>query len=439
MRKSINSAITEAAVANAENPTGDVNEALFMPAAVAFSVGRGTANRNAKGLYSMAAEGFSQVSTAWRERCLPFLPFLDHLAKDQAEKNDVEAPESNVRISPSLTLKNGMPISLRGLKSLAEFTSMPGRMIDYLYRGDEEDRSILARQMNKALNQREIAWAAKNGSPRNFLLRFRTIADGRQVLRAVLSDDYACFDNVTAVEMLRDSITERGTNDALLSYAWSDGDRVSLGLLLPDHLKMDAGSEWGVIIYLVNSEVGDGVYEVYGGLFQTDTGTGWRWVERRSTARVRIIHRGKIDNRQVLQDVRKAVEVALTHGQSLAALLGFAREVKVVDPVTAIAGAGKSVGLSQDQVKGVLEAYVQGKMTGAPDTWFSVADSVTKFALTCEGQERVDLETKASSILAENLKSDGADIARRAARMADIGEGLEDKYLEQLRLLYANA
>ena len=148
---------------------------------------------------------------------------------------------------------DGTRISKSGINNLRMFTDMPSTMISYM---DERGyHSELVKFLNDALAIRESQWKSKGKEARDFRCRMRTNEAGDEYIRAIVSERYGVIDNHEVMDILKNALPSN-IDEALASHIDHDGDDMFGNILLPDYMKSEPDSDYGVGIAFKNSEIG---------------------------------------------------------------------------------------------------------------------------------------------------------------------------------------
>ena len=314
-------------------PKAEPNKSVFQSAG-GFQVREGSTAKqddngnwfNAIGLQS--TETHRNVAKVWQDKCLSLETFYDALKKQAEGKIDVEKPESAIRLQDATTLIDGTPLTKGGINSLRQFTDIPSSMITFMQeRGYDNE---LVKFVNDELSRREAEWNNKGKDAREFRVRTRKDDDGNQVARAIVSERYGVIDNLEAMEMIIDSLPSKSAlKEALASHLFNDGDDMYGNLLIPDNMKSEPDSDYGVGIAFRNSEIRNATFKVSPFLFRAICLNGMIWGRQDSSIKVNQRHMGKIDRAELSEQVRRAITVALTQGNDLLTLMGHAKQVEV--------------------------------------------------------------------------------------------------------------
>ncbi len=384
---------------------------------------------NAIGLQSTATH--RHVAKVWQDKCSPLADFIETVKEQSKTKFDYVKPESDVRLQDASTLTNGMTLTKSGLNSLRSFTDIPSSMVSFLEeRGYDED---LTRFVNSELNRREQNWKDDGKESREFRVRVRQDDNGNDAVRAVVSGRYGVIDNHEAMEMIANSLPS--LSDALASHISNDGDDIFGNVLLPDYMKSEPDSDYGVGIAFRNSEIKNSTFNISPFLFRAICLNGMIWGRQDSSIQINQKHLGNIDRIELQQKVNHAVKVALTQGNDLLTLLGHSKHVKVENPLQVIAQLSRDNGMTIEQGrawhKGYMESLTEANGQLHDRSAFGIVNGLTRSAQLYKGSTRESMEITASLILSPAIDADLQAISKRWGRIADNASQLKEKVVQQ--------
>jgi hypothetical protein len=424
-------------------PKAEPNKSVFKPAD-GLQVREGSTAKqdangnwvNAIGLQSTATH--RHVAKVWQDKCVSLEKFYDVLKAQQVSKVDVVKPESAIRLKDSGTLLDGTPLTKSGMNSLRLFTDIPSSMISFMEERGYNDE--LVKFVNDELNRRENDWQNKGKDSREFRVRTRHDDDGNTVARAIVSERYGVIDNLEAMEMIIDALpTKDAIKDALASHLHNDGDDMFGNLLLPDNIKSEPDSDYGVGIAFRNSEVRNSTFKVSPFLFRAICLNGMIWGRQNSDIRVNQRHMGNIDKQELREEVRRAIVVALSQGNDLLALLGHSKQVEVKNPEQVIAQLSRDnkMTIAQGKLwhKGYLESLQETNGHAHDRTAFGIVNGLTRSAQDYTGSTREQMETIASAILAPAIDADLQTISKRWGLISERAKSLDDDTVRQYAYL----
>lgn len=382
---------------------------------------------NAIGLQS--TETHKHVAKIWQDKCISLESFYSTLKAQDANKVDVVKAESAIRLKDSSTLLDGTPLTKSGMNSLRLFTDIPSSMISFMEERGYNDE--LVKFVNDELNRREQDWSNKGKDSREFRVRTRHDDEGNPVARAIVSERYGVIDNLEAMEMIIDALPSKDAiKDALASHLHNDGDDMFGNLLLPDNIKSEPDSDYGVGIAFRNSEVRNSTFKVSPFLFRAICLNGMIWGRQDSSIKVNQRHMGNIDKQELREEVRRAIVVALSQGNDLLALLGHSKHVEVKNPEQVIAQLSRDnkMTIAQGKLwhKGYLESLQEASGHSHDRTAFGIVNGLTRSAQQYTGSTREQMETIASAILAPAIDADLQTISKRWGLISERAKSLDD-------------
>ena len=419
-----------------DKPKVEPNKSIFTNAG-GLQVSEGaTAKQDANGTWFNAiglesTQAHRHVAKQWQSKCTPFSDFVESVKAQADSKYDLVVPESNVRLKDSETLTNGMGITKSGLSSLNAFTDIPSSMVSFLEeKGFGDD---LTRFVNSELDLREKMWANDGKNAREFRIRVRKDDAGYDNARAIVSGRYGVIDNHEAMEMIANALPS--LTDALASHISDDGDDIFGNVLLPDYMKSEPDSDYGVGIAFRNSEIKNSTFKVSPFLFRAICLNGMIWGRSNSEITINQKHLGNINRIELQAEVTKAVQVALTQGNDLLTLLGHSKQVKVENPLQVIAQLSRDNGMTIEQGrawhKGYLESLTESNGHLHDRSAFGIVNGLTRSAQRYTGSTREEMETTASLILAPAIDASLQAISKRWGRIADNASTLKEKVVQQ--------
>ena len=388
---------------------------------------------NSIGLQS--SESHRHVSKVWQDKCQSLETFYDALKKQAEGKVDVERPESAIRLKDATTLVDGTPLTKGGINSLRMFTDIPSSMISFMQERGYNDEMV--KFVNGELDRRETEWNGKGKDARSFLVRTRQDDEGNDIIRAIVSERYGVIDNAEAMEIIANSLPS--LDDALASHIFNNGDDIFGNILLPDHMKSEPDSDYGVGIAFKNSEIRNSTFRISPFLFRAICLNGMIWGRQNSEITVNQKHLGKIDLVELQNQVKVAIQVALTQGNDMLTLMGHAKQVKVENPLATIAMLARDNKMTTAQGKlwhkGYLDSLHERHGDVHEKTAFGIINGLTRSAQDYNGSTREQMETTASFILAPAIDSSLQEISKRWGMIGERAKQLEDKTINQYQFV----
>ena len=384
---------------------------------------------NAIGLQS--SDSHRHVAKVWQDKCTPLADFVETVKKQSEHKEDRVKKESEIRLSDANTLLDGTPLTKSGLNSLRGFTDIPSSMASVLQEREYDDE--LVKFLNKELDRRETTWNHSGKEPRDFRVRVRHDDEGNDVIRAIVSERYGVIDNADAMDMIVHSLPT--LKDALASHIHNDGDDIYGNVLLPDFMKSEPDSDYGVGIAFRNSEIRNSTFKISPFLFRAICLNGMIWGRQNSEITVNQRHMGKIDLNELQEQVTIAVKVALTQGNDLLTLLSLSKQVKVENPLATIALLARDQKMTIEQGKlwhkGYLDSLHEANGHVHENTAFGIVNGLTRASQDYKGNMREQMETQASFILAPAIDSDLQAISKRWGMISERAKLEKEKTINQ--------
>lgn len=384
---------------------------------------------NAIGLESTSTH--RHVAKVWQDKCTPFSDFVSAVKSQVEFKEDIVKKESEIRLKDANTLIDGTPLTKSGMNSLRMFTDIPSSMISFLSeRGYDEE---LTKFVNAELDLREKQWNDNGKDPRDFRVRTRQGNDGEQVIRAIVSERYGVIDNYSALEMIANSMPS--LEGALASHIFNDGDDIYGNVLVPDHMKSEPDSDYGVGIAFRNSEIRNSTFKISPFLFRAICLNGMIWGRENSEISVNQKHMGTIDLDKLQEQVTIAVKVALSQGNDLMTLLSLSKQVKVKDEIATIALLARDNKMTIEQGKAWHKGYLDSLSEARGDVHeksaFGIVNGLTRASQDYNGSTREQMETIASKILAPSIDADLQAISKRWGMIDELAKQMGEKTINQ--------
>ena len=384
---------------------------------------------NAIGLQSSASH--RHVAKVWQDKCTPFADFVSTVKEQSKHKEDIVKKESEIRLLDANTLLDGTPLTKSGLNSLRGFTDVPSSMVSFLQEREYDEE--LVKFLNKELDRRETTWNHSGKEPRDFRVRVRHDDEGNDVIRAIVSERYGVIDNSEAMDMVVNALPS--LKDALASHIFNDGDDIYGNVLLPDYMKSEPDSDYGVGIAFRNSEIRNSTFKISPFLFRAICLNGMIWGRQNSEITVNQRHMGKIDLNELQEQVTIAVKVALTQGNDLLTLMSLSKQVKVENPLATIALLARDQKMTIEQGKlwhkGYLDSLHEANGHVHENTAFGIVNGLTRASQDYKGSMREQMETQASFILAPSIDSDLQAISKRWGMISERAKLEKEKTINQ--------
>lgn len=258
-----------------------------------------------------SAEGFKNVSKKWLDKTLTFEQGFQKLEEDRSKTEDIFATVSDFR--PHIDNENKLVFqyidgreftptehaysqianwagtgTLIIQKLLRNPTDLKGKE---LYARDNQDTETLKRLLDNGLRRLP--------QDKKFLWRVRH-SENSSTLRAMLTERYMRIDNRWVFETLQKLIP-----GGLLSHWRGDSDTFYSNILIPDTIRTESDSDYGGMLSVGNSEIGERKLNSLPGIFRAICKNGCIWGETKGIA-FTYVHRGLSVNYEEIHEKIKA-------------------------------------------------------------------------------------------------------------------------------------
>jgi hypothetical protein len=235
-----------------------------------------------------------------------------------------------------------------------------------------------------------------------FLWRVRE--DG--TLRAMLTDQYAIVNN----EWFLDAI-EKIIPDGRLSHWRGDADTIYGNVLIPDSLRKEQDSDYGGMISVGNSEIGERRISSIPSIFRAICMNGCIWGQEKGVG-IKTVHRGNIDLQKLFNQIKMNLEAQIplipTGIQSLLRTNWLGWDGLSMRPI--FAQVAMTYKLTRQQATECLEAH--GIERG--NNLFGIINAITRAGQKMDSPSWVKMDTVAGSLM--QLDSDEWHYFKRSAK-----------------------
>lgn len=331
-------------------------------------------------------DGFKNVSAIWLEKTMTFEAGLNNLDLERAKTHDILCPVSHM--VPTVddagefafkhvpTEKFYRP-TMHAMGQIGNWADTGTWFVQNMlenpltvngkkekYQRDRQDAETLAKVIANGFRRLDAA--------KQFL--FRTREDG--TMRAMLTDRFAIIDNRWFVELLQKLIP-----GGRLSHWRGDGDTLFGNVLIPDTIRADKDSDYGGMLSIGNSEIGERRVSSMPSIFRAICMNGCIWGQTKGKG-IRQVHRGAIDLAALAIEIKDNLEIQiplLPAGiERLLNTQAFAWDN--VSPQPVLAQVAKEMKLQKGQASAVLKAYAtESRLTPElSNTLFTVINSITR-------------------------------------------------------------
>lgn len=270
------------------------------------------------------------------------------------------------------------------------------------YQRDRGDAEVLAHVFQNGFRRIEPS--------KRFL--FRTRKDGE--LRAMLSTEYAPVDNRWFIETYSKVLP-----GGRLSHWKGDQDTLFGNILIPDTIRAEDDSDYGGMVSVGNSEIGERKVSSLPSIFRAICQNGCVWGQKTGFG-ISVVHRGKLDINalylEIQANIDRQIPLATTAIDRLLGKRDCVWSGKSVLPL--LAEVASEFGLGRKLADSLLDAYDQEK-SAAPETantLFGLVATITRAGQMHDRETWVKLD-EVGGILSEYFPDDWDDLTRRARSM----------------------
>jgi hypothetical protein len=368
-------------------------------------------------------EGFKNVSKIWYGKTVSYGQGLDLLEQGRAVTEDIlatvgEMVPTVVDGSFALRYKDG-----RSFRPTAHAVNQMGNWADtgtwfvqslLTNPRDAKERVLYTRDNGDADT---LAFVLRNGFRRldpskKFL--WRTRQDG--TLRAMLTERFAIVDNRWFIEKLSSFIP-----DGRLSHWRGDSDTIWGNVLIPDTIREEKDSDYGGMLSVGNSEIGERRVSSVPSIFRAICMNGCIWGATKGEG-IRQVHRGKIDldylAKEIQSNLNKQIPLLPVGIEKLLGTRSLAWDGVSLKPV--YAQLAKDFKLSKKQATSVLAAALEERSV-TPElarTLFGVTNAVTRAGQKLGNADWVRFDELGGELIRLD-KDDFSDLVSRAARLKE--------------------
>jgi hypothetical protein len=314
--------------------------------------------------------GFRNVSQTWYDKTLPYEAGFEALAAGQAQRDDLAASFADLRPTVGdggfcLEHPSGRQFYPEefALKQLAQLLDIPVAYPVGLYRRNEEsDADALAYTFRHGLRRQ----------PAECRVMLVALDDG--TLRAVLPGEYEVIPNDWFLRVVAGRIP-----GGRLSHWRGNAETLWGNVLIPDRIRAEHDSEYGAMLSISNSEIGERPLSLQPSLFRAICMNGCIWGQTKGqklVVRSRRIDLGEL-SQQIVKNIEEQTPLAVAGLDRLLASRTLTTDI-AIKPV--LAQVKKQFHLSKPEATAVLNAW-HVEAREAPEhrhSLFAVINSITR-------------------------------------------------------------
>jgi hypothetical protein len=256
-----------------------------------------------------AEQGFKNVSKLWYPKTISYEQGLEKLEEGKSQTEDILATVTEMIPGVEggtfvMKYKDGRSFrpTTHAVNKMALWADCGTWFANNLLTNplDKKDKPLYTRDSEDAYT---LARVFSNGFRRvdpekKFL--WRTRQDG--TLRAMLTERFAIVDNRWFIEVLRKLVP-----GGRLSHWKGDSDTIYGNILIPDTIREEKDSDYGGMLSIGNSEIGEGRVSSMPSIFRAICMNGCIWGATKGEG-IRQVHRGSIDLDYLEFEIKKNLQ-----------------------------------------------------------------------------------------------------------------------------------
>lgn len=369
-------------------------------------------------------DGFKNVSALWLPKTLTYDQGFERLDADKAQSLDIKATVRDM--VPSVDANGNFAFLYRPTETYYRPTvHAMGQIGNWADTGtwfvqnmldNPQDYKGRQKYARDRVDAETLAAVIRNGFRRldqqkSFFWRARV--DG--TLRAMLTDRFAVVDNRWFLEKLKAFIP-----GGRLSHWRGDGDTVFGNVLIPDTIREEKDSDYGGMLSIGNSEIGERRVSSMPSIFRAICMNGCIWGQTKGKG-IKQVHRGAINLEHLALEIKENLNVQIPLlPQGIDRFLNtrtYAWDGCTIKPV--IAQVAKEFKLAKGQASAVLKGWnLESKLT--PElghTLFGVINAITRAGQEFDNAAWVSFD-EIGGELAEYEQKDVDTVVKRAKSLA---------------------
>lgn len=353
------------------------------------------------------SEGFKNVSQYWLPKTQTFDEMRERLQKHYDRRLDIKTPFKGFR--PAVVHPGKLVfVAQGGPTDGAEYTMTEHALKQYLLRLDIPYHGIfdlLENKMNpsgkkvkikrdsedigvvKTIIENGLRHYHSRGDNAKKVWRFRTYDDTKEIA-AVLSEKYSCIDNRWYLEIINELIP----GGRYSHFDRADDNTIYGNVLIPDSIRQESDSEYGGMLSLANSEIGDREISQYPSVFRAICMNGCIW-DRTKGSILRHRHVGLVLDtlkRSIIDNVHKQIPLVNTGIDKLLATRAEDYKVPDVKMARIFVAVGERFNLDKKQTLQSLHQWAKYEKDNK--NLFGVINGITRAGQTFGNKEWVKLD-----------------------------------------------
>jgi hypothetical protein len=342
-------------------------------------------------------EGFGHVAKEWYRKTMDYASGLEQIEQGRAVTEDIVATVADMR---PRCIDGKFVMQFKDGRNFAPTTYAMSQIGNWADTGtwyvqslldaktDNKQREVYKRDGEDAETLYRVIWNGFRRLDQSKPFLWRTRKDG--TLRAMLTTKFAKIDNRWFIERLAEFVP-----GGRLSHWRGDSDTIFGNVLIPDTIRADSDSDYGGMLSIGNSEIGERRVSSLPSIFRAICRNGCIWGDKAGQG-IRQVHRGKIDLKALALEIKENLnrQIPLLP-QGIDRLLGtraYGWDGCSVEPIIAV--VAKDYGLSKRNASDILRAYKVEKAQ-TPDSaasLFGLTNAVTRAGQKLEPSEWVKFD-----------------------------------------------
>lgn len=380
-------------------------------------IGTGTTgNAVHQGQQMAKSDDFGKVSKRWLDKCMTYQQAMEQISLGHAQTEDIMA--TTRQMVPLVNAKNEFVMRHQdgreyrptefAIKQMSAWAKCGQWFATSLMENPEnaKGQQLFARDRGDA---ETLANVFQNGfrriNPAKPFL-WRTRQDG--TMRAMLTDKYAIINNEWFLSTLK-SLVPGG----MVSHWRGDVDSIFSNILIPDSIRQENDSDYGGMLSISNSEIGQRELSSRPSVFRAICQNGCIW-DKTSGCEISVRHSGNIDLVELYAMLKKNLEEQIPLlPQGIDRLLGTRScEWDGASMKPLFAQVSRQFKMSKRQATALLGAYESER----GNTLFNVINAVTRAGQKLSNAEWVRLDAIGGD-LANYDHDDWFNLTKRAKNL----------------------
>jgi hypothetical protein len=345
-------------------------------------------------------EGFGHVSKYWYPKTKSFDEGLEQLEQDISERRDIKFDMKQLGFNLD---SNGLSVQIGDEKftptdwaarQVCNWLDVPQTLWTRYATGKPGDLEVMKHAFENGRNQLDESKT----------MTFRTYQDG--TLRAMMSEGYSIVDNRWYLETLQKCIP----GGRLSHFEKADADNIFGNILIPDTIREEEDSDYGGMLSIGNSEIGQRSIGQCPSIFRAICMNGNIWGQAKGIE-MRKRHRGLELNllaASIAQNIQKQIPLL---GEGIKKLLDTRANTTSLVMSNIFAAVAKIHKVTQPVIR---ETAVQWLQNSKEKSLFGVIDGLTRAGQKFDSKTWVETDELGGEIMNRGLN--GWDMIQAVAK-----------------------